>query len=582
MDSDDDITLFAKTNFRNREVSFGIKRDDRRRHMYIIGKTGMGKTTMIENMVIQDIQDGHGVAFVDPHGDSIEKILNYIPSNRVNDVVYLNPADNDFPIAFNPLEAVDPKYKHLVASGLMGVFTKIWAGVWSARMEYILNNTILALLDSPGNTLLGIARMLVNKNYRKRIVDNIKDPVVKSFWVDEFANYNDKFRNEAIAPIQNKVGQFLSSAIIRNIVGQTKSSIDLREIMDKQKIFLINLSKGRIGEDNSALLGAMIITKMQLAAMSRVDIPEEERKDFYLYVDEFQNFATESFANILSEARKYRLNLIVAHQYIGQLVTDRNTTVRDAIFGNVGTLVCFRIGADDAEFLEKEFDPTFLLADLVNPPKFHIILKLMINGVASTPFSATTLPPIAELTGNEDKVIKVSRERYTTPREVVEEKINKWMGSEFHSQAAAVESSAVEQEDLQEEMRYQHAAASSPQEIRQTAPLAPRREEERREEPPARFERRRDDRRPNRGPKPQREQPKRSDNPVWETVNKLNDEKLMETAKRVVTEAAKPPQPPPPTPEPPKPLPQIEPLGSEEAPAPTQQGVLKPGDKIQF
>ena len=582
MDSDDDITLFAKTNFRNREVSFGIKRDDRRRHMYIIGKTGMGKTTMIENMVIQDIQDGHGVAFVDPHGDSIEKILNYIPSNRVNDVVYLNPADNDFPIAFNPLEAVDPKYKHLVASGLMGVFTKIWAGVWSARMEYILNNTILALLDSPGNTLLGIARMLVNKNYRKRIVDNIKDPVVKSFWVDEFANYNDKFRNEAIAPIQNKVGQFLSSAIIRNIVGQTKSSIDLREIMDKQKIFLINLSKGRIGEDNSALLGAMIITKMQLAAMSRVDIPEEERKDFYLYVDEFQNFATESFANILSEARKYRLNLIVAHQYIGQLVTDRNTTVRDAIFGNVGTLVCFRIGADDAGFLEKEFDPTFLLADLVNPPKFHIILKLMINGVASTPFSATTLPPIAELTGNEDKVIKVSRERYTTPREVVEEKINKWMGSEFHSQAAAVESSAVEQEDLQEEMRYQHAAASSPQEIRQTAPLAPRREEERREEPPARFERRRDDRRPNRGPKPQREQPKRSDNPVWETVNKLNDEKLMETAKRVVTEAAKPPQPPPPTPEPPKPLPQIEPLGSEEAPAPTQQGVLKPGDKIQF
>ncbi|OGF03738.1 MAG: hypothetical protein A3H14_04040 [Candidatus Doudnabacteria bacterium RIFCSPLOWO2_12_FULL_49_8] len=582
MDSDDDITLFAKTNFRNREVSFGIKRDDRRRHMYIIGKTGMGKTTMIENMVIQDIQDGHGVAFVDPHGDSIEKILNYIPSNRVNDVVYLNPADNDFPIAFNPLEAVDPKYKHLVASGLMGVFTKIWAGVWSSRMEYILNNTILALLDSPGNTLLGIARMLVNKNYRKRIVDNIKDPVVKSFWVDEFANYNDKFRNEAIAPIQNKVGQFLSSAIIRNIVGQTKSSIDLREIMDKQKIFLINLSKGRIGEDNSALLGAMIITKMQLAAMSRVDIPEEERKDFYLYVDEFQNFATESFANILSEARKYRLNLIVAHQYIGQLVTDRNTTVRDAIFGNVGTLVCFRIGADDAEFLEKEFDPTFLLADLVNPPKFHIILKLMINGVASTPFSATTLPPIAELTGNEDKVIKVSRERYTTPREVVEEKINKWMGSEFHSQAAAVESSAVEQEDLQEEMRYQHAAASSPQEIRQTAPLAPRREEERREEPPARFERRRDDRRPNRGPKPQREQPKRSDNPVWETVNKLNDEKLMETAKRVVTEAAKPPQPPPPTPEPPKPLPQIEPLGSEEAPAPTQQGVLKPGDKIQF
>src|SRR3989338_6933754 len=315
---DEDIILFAKTNYRNRETPFGMKQDDRRRHVYVMGKTGMGKSSLLENMAIQDIHKGHGVCFIDPHGDSVEKVLDYIPSNRVNDVVYLNPADSDFPIAFNPLESVDEKYKHLVASGLMGVFTKIWAGVWSARMEYILNNTILALLDSPGNTLLGIARMLVHKNYRKRIVDNIKDPVVKSFWVDEFANYNDKFRNEAIAPIQNKVGQFLSSAIIRNIVGQTKSSIDLREIMDKQKIFLINLSKGRIGEDNSALLGAMIITKMQLAAMSRVDIPEEERKDFYLYVDEFQNFATESFANILSEARKYRLNLIVAHQYIGQ------------------------------------------------------------------------------------------------------------------------------------------------------------------------------------------------------------------------------------------------------------------------
>src|SRR3954470_8048914 len=242
-DQDNDITLFARTNFRNRDVAFGIRQDDRRRHVYIIGKTGMGKTTLIENMIIQDILAGHGVAFVDPHGDSVEKVLDYIPSSRINDVIYFNPADMDFPIAFNPLESVHEKYKHLVASGLMGVFTKIWAGVWSARMEYILANTILGLLDSPGNTMLGIARMYVDKNYRKRIVDNIKDPVVKSFWRDEFANYQDKFRNEAIAPIQNKVGQFLSSAIIRNMVGQTKSSIDLREIMDSQKILLINLSK---------------------------------------------------------------------------------------------------------------------------------------------------------------------------------------------------------------------------------------------------------------------------------------------------------------------------------------------------
>jgi hypothetical protein len=459
--SDKDITLFAKTNFRNREVPFGIRRDDRRRHMYIIGKTGMGKTTFIENMVVQDIVNGHGVCFVDPHGDSVEKILQFIPANRINDVVYLNPADMDFPIAFNPLEAVDSRHKHLVASGLMGVFTKIWAGVWSSRMEYILNNTILALLDSPGNTMLGIARMYVDKTYRKKIVDNIKDPVVKSFWVDEYANYQDKFRTEAVAPIQNKVGQFLSNSIIRNIVGQTKSSIDLRDIMDNRKILLLNLAKGRIGEDSSALLGAMVITKLQLAAMSRVDTPEEERADFYLYVDEFQNFATESFANILSEARKYRLNLIVAHQYIGQLVQDRNTVVRDAIFGNVGTMIAFRVGADDAEFLEKEFEPTYTMNDLVNLSKYSIYLKLMINGVASNPFSASTLPPISEPTGNIDKVIKVSRERYAVERLTVEQKIGKWLGAEFHTEAAKVESDSVNTEDAADELRFKHSPSSN-------------------------------------------------------------------------------------------------------------------------
>ncbi|MEJ0021067.1 MAG: type IV secretion system DNA-binding domain-containing protein [Candidatus Doudnabacteria bacterium] len=609
MNDDNDITLFAKTNFRNREVSFGIRRDDRRRHMYIIGKTGMGKTTLIENMVIQDIQAGHGVAFVDPHGDSIEKILNYVPSNRVNDVVYLNPADSDFPIAFNPLESVDPKYKHLVASGLMGVFTKIWAGVWSARMEYILNNTILALLDSQGSTLLGIARMLVNKTYRKRIVDNIKDPVVKSFWVDEFANYNDKFRNEAIAPIQNKVGQFLSSAIIRNIVGQTKSSIDLREIMDKKKIFLINLSKGRIGEDNSALLGAMIITKIQLAAMSRVDIPEEEREDFYLYVDEFQNFATESFANILSEARKYRLNLIVAHQYIGQLVQGKDTVVRDAIFGNVGTLVCFRVGADDSEFLEKEFEPTYMMHDLVNLTKYHVYLKLMINGVSSTPFSATTLAPIAESTGNEEKVINVSRERYANKRETVEEKINRWMGSEFHVAAAEAESSAVEQEDLQENLRYHEKMATQPtppqvrpavqqqaSPIVQTPVRTERRQEERHDER-RQFERRtrQVDSHPNR-----RASDKKPVNPVWDTVNKITAEKVTERVEKATSAIANlsksleqslnrnqpTPQNTAPKPESlPQPPKQQAPKVQEETPKPTlqvQSGTIKPGDKIQF
>jgi hypothetical protein len=391
-------------------------------------------------MVIQDILNGHGVCFIDPHGDSVAKILDFVPSSRVNDVIYFNPADLDHPIAFNILEAVDTRYKHLVASGLMGVFTKLWANMWSSRMEYILNNTILALLESPGNTMLGIVRMYVDKKYRKKIVDNIKDPMVRAFWVDEFANYAEKYRTEAVAPIQNKVGQFLSSGVIRNIVGQPRSTIDLRSIMDNKKILLLDLSKGKVGEDNSALLGAMIITKLQLAALSRVDIPEEQRLDFYLYVDEFQNFVTESFATILSEARKYRLNLIMGHQYIGQLAPDRNNTkVRDAVFGNVGTMVVFRVGAADAEFLETEFDPTYTPTDIVNLPKYNIILKLMINGVSSDPFSAITMPVNESWrTGNAEKVIKVSRERYGNTVAEVEEKISRWMGAEFHEQQAVL------------------------------------------------------------------------------------------------------------------------------------------------
>ncbi len=435
-----EITFFARTNFRNREVPFGIKLDDRRRHMYVIGKTGMGKTTLMENMAIQDINNGHGVCFIDPHGDSITKILDFVPNSRVNDVIYFNPADLDHPIGFNILEAVETRHKHLVASGLMGVFTKIWANMWSARMEYILNNTILALLESPGNTMLGIARMYIDKKYRKKIIDSTKDPMVRAFWIDEFANYNEKYRTEAVAPIQNKVGQFLSSAIIRNIVGQPKSTIDLRGIMDGQKILLIDLSKGKVGEDNAALLGAMIITKLQLAALSRVDIPEHERRDFFLYVDEFQNFVTDSFATILSEARKYRLNLTIGHQYIGQLTPDPgNNRVRDAVFGNVGTMVCFRVGAADAEFLETEFEPVYTPNDIVNLPKYNIILKLMINGVTSNPFTATTMQINEKYrTGNQFKVIKVSQERYGNSVAEVEEKITRWMGAEFHEQSALV------------------------------------------------------------------------------------------------------------------------------------------------
>src|SRR3989344_3439994 len=424
--TDPNVNFFGLTNFRNQYRKFGIKLDDRRRHVYIVGKTGMGKTTMLENMVLNDIYAGHGVGYIDPHGDTAEKIIDFIPSWRMNDVVYFNPADLDYPIGFNILETINASQKHLVASGLMGVFKKIWPDVWSSRMEYILNNTILALLDFPGTTLLGINRMLADEDYRRRVVRNSKDPVVKSFWQTEFASYSEKYQQEAVAPIQNKIGQFLSASVIRNIVAQVKSRINIREIMDNKKIFIMNLSKGLIGEDNSRLLGGMLITKLQLSAMERVDTPEKERKDFFLYVDEFQNFATESFSNILSEARKYRLDLTMAHQYMEQL----DETVLAAVIGNVGTLVTFRVGSTDAEILAKEFAPTFVETDLVNLTKFQIYLKLMIDGVASQPFSANTLSPIAISTHSTEKVIKVSRERYATSRENIEDKIMRWTGME--------------------------------------------------------------------------------------------------------------------------------------------------------
>jgi CxxC-x17-CxxC domain-containing protein len=422
--NNNDITVFAETTFRNKHVKFGIKRDDRRRHMYLIGKTGMGKSTILENMIVEDIRKGHGVAVVDPHGDLAEKIIDFIPSDRINDVIYFNPADINHPIAFNVVEHVESHYRHLISSGLIGVFQKLWADSWGPRLEYILRNSILAILDYPGSTLLAVTRMLSDKKFRKKVIEKIQDPVVKSFWVNEFAGYNDKFASEAVSPIQNKVGQFLSSSLIRNIVGQVKSTIDMRKIMDEGKILILNLSKGRIGEDNSALLGAMMITKIQLAAMSRVDVPENERKDFFLYVDEFQNFTSDSFANILSEARKYRLNLILAHQYIEQL----EENVKYAVFGNVGTIILFRVGATDAESLVLEFTPTFTEEDIVNLPKYEIYLKLMIDGVASEPFSARGLPPLSEeeKTGNTEKVIMVSRERYAKDRLSVEDKINRW------------------------------------------------------------------------------------------------------------------------------------------------------------
>jgi DNA-directed RNA polymerase subunit RPC12/RpoP len=425
-DHENEVTYFAKTNFRNQMVKFGIKTDDRRRHIYVIGKTGMGKTVLLENLFLSDIYAGHGCCYVDPHGDTAEKLIDFIPSWRLNDVVYFNPADLDFPVGFNILEAVSERHKHLIASGMMAVFQKIWENMWSSRMEYILNNTILALLDNPGQTLLGINRLLSDADFRKRIIGNVKDPVVKQFWLVEFASYNDKYAQEAVAPIQNKIGQFLSASVIRNIVAQVKSTINIREIMDEQKILIINLSKGRIGEDNMRLLGGLLITKIQLAAMERVDIPEIDRKDFYLFVDEFQNFAVESFESILSEARKYRLCLTMAHQYITQLSEE----VRDAVFGNVGSIITFRVGSPDGLFMETEFAPRFLPEDIINLPKYNVYIKLLIDGVTSQPFSAMTLPPIAQVTHSQEKVIKISRERYAMPRSEIEQKVLQWSGME--------------------------------------------------------------------------------------------------------------------------------------------------------
>lgn len=416
------ITLFAQTNFRNKKVKFGIKTDDRRRHVYTIGKTGMGKSQLLENMMISDIRNGYGACMIDPHGDMVENIIKCVPRNRVDDIIYFNPADVDHPIAFNVFEKVDVKYRPLVASGVVGVFKKIWADSWGPRLEYILNNCILALLEAPDSTLLGVMRILTDRKYREQVLRHVTDPMIRYFWTKEFSKYPEKEIAMIISPIQNKVGQYLSNAMIRNIVGQPVSTINLRDVMDNRKVLLLNLSKGRVGEDASALLGALMITKIQLAAMSRVDIPEKEREDFYLYVDELQNFATDSFAGILSEARKYHLNLTMAHQYIEQLPE----TLQAAVFGNVGTMISFRVGATDAEYLAKEFAPTFIEEDFVNLPKYHIYLKLMIDGVASQGFSANTLPPIAKEEGFESLVIENTRKLYSRPIASVEQELLQW------------------------------------------------------------------------------------------------------------------------------------------------------------
>lgn len=439
---ENDITLFAETNFRANRGVFGIKRDDRRRHMYIIGKSGMGKTKLLENLANHDIQKGEGVAIMDPHGDYISDILKKIPEERAKDVIIFDPADTNFPIAFNPMEVMDEHMKVQIAAGVVGTFKKIFGFSWGPRLEYVLNYTVLALLDTEGTTLIGIVNMLTDKNYRKMIVANIKDPVVKKFWTTEFASYSEKFATEAIAPILNKVGQFVANSLIRNVIGQPKSSFNIRRAMDEGKILLINLSTGRVGETNAALLGSLMITAIQLAAMSRADIPEEERKDFYLYVDEFQNFATESFATILSEARKYRLNLIMANQYIQQM----DDVVREAVFGNVGTMITFRVGAGDASVLEKEFNPPFVSQDLINLPRQHIYIRMTIDGQSESAFSAKTLTVTTETTGLSEEILNWSRKNYTKSKEEVEADVAKGAGIKMDEPTSTQVSEVIKEE----------------------------------------------------------------------------------------------------------------------------------------
>lgn len=402
-----------------------MKPQDRRQHVYVVGQTGTGKSTLLKNMAICDLRAGRGLCVIDPHGQFVEELLDFIPRCRTNQVVYFNPADTQNPLGLNVLEARDEDEKQLVASSLISVFKHLWKDFWGPRLEHVFHNAILALMDTEGSTLLGVYRMLADDEYRRAVVSRVRDPIVKLFWEKDFAQYPPQFRKEVASPIQNKIGQLLTSTPLRNIVGQSKSTIDLRFLMDNSRVLLVNLAKGRIGEDKANLLGSVIVTKLYLAALGRQDMPEAVRRDFYLYIDEFQNFSTDVFPSILSEARKYRLNLVLAHQYIHQL----SESVARAVFGNVGTLVCFRVGNIDAQQLAREFAPTFSERDLEHERNHHVYLKLMIDGKRSLPFSAETLPPLGP-EGREAKketVIRISRERFASRRQEVENKIGKWM-----------------------------------------------------------------------------------------------------------------------------------------------------------
>lgn len=402
------INFFGRAVFKNRDLIFGIKDEDRRRHLWAIGKTGTGKSTLIANMAIDDMKKGRGVAIIDPHGDLSEIIMNYVPASRINDVIYFNPIDRDRPVRLNILEVKDPNQRELIVSGIVAIFNKLYGHSWGPRLEYILRNALLALSEVPDMTLVEVPRLLTDKDFRHNLMTKVHDPVIKRYFENEFDRMPEKMLQESISPILNKVGQFISSPLVRAIIERPQSSIDVEEIMNDGKILIANLSQGKLGEDNAALIGAMLITKFQLAAMNRVDRTEAERKDFYLYVDEFQNFATESFIKILSEARKYKLNLTLANQYIAQIPIE----VQKAILGNAGSIISFTIGADDSRIIMKEFGEVFTDKDLVNLENYQIAVRLMVDAMSGRAFVARTLPLPSSRNDNRDKVIRVSRERW--------------------------------------------------------------------------------------------------------------------------------------------------------------------------
>ncbi len=420
----DGVVPFGKSNYHNQQIPFGLLRADRARHLYVVGKSGTGKSKMLELLIATDIKAGKGVCVMDPHGDLVDAVVKHIPKERVEDVIYFNPMDTEYPIAFNPMQAVDPKLKLRVTIGFIEIFKKLFGANWTPRLEHVLRQTTLALLDSEGTTVFSILKMLSDKNYRQKIVAKIDDAVVKNFWVNEFAAWSEKFDNEAITPLLNKVGQLVSTNLIRNIIGQPYNTFDIRQVMDNEKIMLVKLNKGLLGEENAALLGAMLITKIEQAALERADTPEEERKTFYLYCDEFQYFATDTFAEILSEARKYKLSLTVAHQYMGQLIDKVRTTV----FGNIGTIVSFRVGAEDAGILEQEFNPIFKVRDIINLAVREFYIKMSVKGETRDAFSATTVecttPKDSE--SNKDAIIEFSRKTFSKPKDEVEDLMRKW------------------------------------------------------------------------------------------------------------------------------------------------------------